>query len=55
MKQEKKVAESHFQSILRSFDALLNFCFTASETMHNYFVQTWNIGFSSRVAQRLKT
>ena len=42
---------NHFHNILRLFGALPNFLFTTSETMHNYYLQTWYIQF----AQRLKT
>ena len=39
----------HFQ-ILRLFDVLPNFLFTTSETIREYYLQTWYI----RVAERLK-
>ena len=42
---------NHFHNILRLFDVLPNFTFTTSETMGDYYLQTWYI----RVAERLKT
>ena len=45
---------NHFHNILRDFDVLLNFSFTASETMRDYYLQTWYIPVASQVAQRLK-
>ena len=39
----------HFH-ILRLFDVLPNFLFTTSETIREYYLQTWYI----RVAERLK-
>ena len=50
---------NQFHNILRLFDVLLIIPSTASETMCNYYLQTWNIRFASRialrVAERLKT
>ena len=37
------------------FDAWTNFPFTTSETMHDYYLQTWYIQVARRVAERLKT
>ena len=42
-------------NILRLFVALLNFPFTTSETLRDYYLQTWYIRVASRVAERLKT
>ena len=46
---------NHFHNILRLFHVLLNFPFTTSEAMRNYYLQTWYIRVASRVAERLKT
>ena len=43
-----------FNNILRLFDVLPNFPFTTSETMGDYYLQTWYIRVTSRVAERLK-
>ena len=44
-----------FHNILRHFDVLPDFPFTKSETMPDYYLQTWYIRVDSRVAERLKT
>ena len=46
---------NHFHNILRLFDVLPNLPFTTSETMRGYYLQTWYIRLSSRVAEQLKT
>ena len=46
---------NQFQNILRLFDVLPNFPFTASETMGEYCLQTWYLRGARRVAERLKT
>ena len=45
----------HFYNILRLFDVLINFTFTTSETMRDYYLQTWYIRVASRVVERLMT
>ena len=45
---------NHSHNILRLFDVLPTFPFTSSETMRDYYLQTWYIGVASRVAKRLK-
>ena len=47
--------ENHFYNILRFFDVLTNFPFTASGMMRDYYLQTWYIRIFSRVAERIKT
>ena len=42
---------SHFHNILRLFDVLTNFPFTTSETICDYYLQTWYIRVASRVAK----
>ena len=44
---------NHFHNILRLFYVLPNFPFTTSETMCDYYLQTWYMKFASRVAERL--
>ena len=46
---------NHFHNILRHVDVLPNFRFTASETMGDYYLETWYIRVASRGAERLKT
>ena len=58
LKRHKKQTEKivfHFHNILRLFDVLQTFCFTASETMGDYYLLTWHMGDASRAAERLKT
>ena len=38
---------NHFHKILRLFDVLPNFSYTASETMRNYYLQLWDIRVAS--------
>ena len=42
---------NHFHNILRHFDVLTNFPFTTSETMREYFLQTWYIRVALGVAE----
>ena len=46
---------NHFHNILRHFDVLLNFSFSTSETMRDYYLYAWYIGVGSRIAERLNT
>ena len=39
---------------MRLFDVLTNFPFTTSETVCDYYLQTWYIRVASRSAERLK-
>ena len=52
---EKVFGCNHFHNILRLFDVLPNFPFTTSETMRDYYFETWYIRVASGVAERLKT
>ena len=38
-----------------TFDVLINFPFSTSETMRDYYLQTWYIRVALRVTERLKT
>ena len=40
---------------MKLFDVLPNFPFTRSETIRNFYLKTWYIRVTSRVAKRLKT
>ena len=46
---------NEFHNILRLFNVLPNFPFTTSETMGDYYLQTWYIRVAERAAERLKT
>ena len=46
---------NQFHNILRLSNVLPNFHFATSETMADYYLQTWYILVASRVAERLKT
>ena len=46
---------NQFHNILRLFNVLLNSPFTTSETMGDYYLQTWYIRVASRVAEYFKT
>ena len=48
---KKNFADNNFQNILRLFDVLPNFLFTTSDTMRDYYLQTWYIRVASRVAK----
>ena len=41
--------------MLRLFYVLSNFPFTTSQTMCDYYLQTWYIRVASRVAEQLET
>ena len=43
---------NEFHNILRLFNVLPNFPFTTSETMGDYYLQTWYIPVASGVAER---
>ena len=45
---------NRFYNILRLFDVLINFPFTTSETIRDYYLKTWCIRIALRVAKRLK-
>ena len=45
---------NQFYNILRLFDVLPNFPFTTSETMCDYYLQTWYIRVATRIAERLR-
>ena len=45
---------NHFHNILRLFNVLPNFLFTASETMRDYYLQTWYIIYKLQVGKGLK-
>ena len=49
------VCYNQLNNILRLFDVLPNLPFPTSETMCDYYLQTWYIRVASRVAERLKT
>ena len=55
VKCKKNCEDKHFHNILRLFDALPNFSSTKSETMRNYYLETWYIRVASQVAEGLKT
>ena len=46
---------NHVHNILRLFDVLPNALFSLSETIRDYYLQTWYIRVASRVAEPLKT
>ena len=46
---------NQFHNILRLFNVLTNVPLTTSETMGDYYLQTWYIRVVSQVAERLKT
>ena len=47
---KKSEIYNHFHNILRLFDVLTNFPFTTSETMRDYYLQTWYIRIASQIA-----
>ena len=49
------LTSNHFHNILKFFDVLPNFPFTTSETMRDYYLQTWYILVASQGAELLKT
>ena len=48
-------AYNQFHNILRLLDVLSNFPFATSETMGDYYLKTWYLRVTPRVAKRLKT
>ena len=46
---------NRFHNILRLFDILPNFLFTTSETMRDYYLSTWYIRITFRVAEQPNT
>ena len=44
---------NHLHNILRHVDVSPNFPFTTSETMRDYYLQTWYVRVTSGVAERL--
>ena len=50
-----KVNRNWDNNMTRIFDVLTNFLFTTSETMHDYYLETWYIQVVSQVAKQLKT
>ena len=50
----KYQTDNHFHNILRLFDILASFPCTTSETMCDYYLQTWYIRATSRVTLRLR-
>ena len=46
---------NQFHNILRLFNVLPNFPFTAGEVMGGYYLETRHIRATSRVAERLNT
>ena len=55
IKTENKIEDTEFDNISRLFYVLPNFHFATSETMGDYYLQTWYIPLPSGVAERLKT
>ena len=55
LSKRRSLNHSHFHNTLRLFYVLPNFNFTESETMRDYYLQTWYIRVASQVAKRLKT
>ena len=49
------LTSNHFHNILKLFDVLPNFPFTTSETMRDYYLQTWYVLVASQGAELLKT
>ena len=50
-----EIVYENFDNILRLFDVLPNFSFATSKTMRSYYLQTWHIRVTLRVAERRKT
>ena len=48
-------ADNHFHNIVKPFNVLPITNFTKSETMSDYYLQTWYIRLASQVAERPKT
>ena len=54
METKAALSHNHFYNILKLFDVLPNFPFTTSETMDDYYLETWYIRGASRVSKRRK-
>ena len=54
-KAKENFPDNQFHNIVRLFDVKLNFRFTASETIDDYYLQTWYLRVAPRVAERRKT
>ena len=54
-KKRNKRSHNHFHNILRLLDVFTNFLFTTSETMRDYYLETWYIKVASQIAKQLKT
>ena len=54
-KAKENFGDNHFHNILRLFHVLPNFPFPNSQTIPNYYLQTWCMRVASRVVKRLKT
>ena len=54
-KKRNKRSHNHFHNILRLLNVFTNFLFTTSETMRDYYLETWYIRVASPVAERRKT
>ena len=52
-KQQHLSNYNHFHNILRLFNVLIIFPFTTSETMCDYYLETWYLRVASPVAERL--
>ena len=50
----KNIFGNSSRIIFINFDTLPNFTFTTSETMHNYYLQTWYTRVASRAAERIR-
>ena len=46
---------NHFHNILKLFNVLPNFPLITSETMSDYYLQTWCLRVASGVTEQLKT
>ena len=55
IKFKRNFEDNLFHNIFRLFDVLPSFLSTKSETMRNYYLQTWYVRVASRVPKRLKT
>ena len=50
-----KLIYNHFHNNLRLFDVLPNFPITTSETMCDYYLETWYIRVAARIVELLNT
>ena len=55
LKPKGNIPDNKFHNNWRHFDVLPHFFFSTSEMMCDYYLQTWNIRVSSRVAKGLQT